>query len=414
MAPHWSGMSVETYIERARQAANDDGRRSGVHVRARPTTTIPRSSRSSRERVADALDRLAAEERADATVIFSAHSLPVRTLDDGTQRCKTCDCDASCRYRDGLQETADLVAARLGPGRYTIAWQSAGRTDDPWWGPPVERRDRARSRRRTLRGRGVLGGVRRRSPGDPLRPRHRGARDRRGGGHRGSSAPRCRTPIPRTSTCLAAVVREHLAEVPARSERPRDGSRSSAAASPASRPRTGCAEAGVDVAVFEASDRPRREARGRPGRRPPAGGRRRLVRRAQAVGGRALPRARTRRRARGPGRERRVPVDRPGLGRVPEGRAVRDPRRHRRRVPLARAVERRVAVAPRRICCAGRRKDGVEETLGGLLRRRFGDEATDRGGRAAPRGAVRRRRRSALGARDVPGARSRGSGRREA
>ena len=73
-----------------------------------------------------------------ATVIFSAHSLPVRTFEDGTLRCKTCDCDASCRYRDGLQETADLVAARLGLDDYLIAWQSAGRTDDPWWGPPVE------------------------------------------------------------------------------------------------------------------------------------------------------------------------------------------------------------------------------------------------------------------------------------
>ncbi len=64
--------------------------------------------------------------------------MPVRTLDDGTQRCKHCDCDDSCRYRDGLQRTADLVAERLGLGRHLIAWQSAGRTADPWWGPPVE------------------------------------------------------------------------------------------------------------------------------------------------------------------------------------------------------------------------------------------------------------------------------------
>jgi ferrochelatase len=71
-------------------------------------------------------------------VIFSAHSLPVRTVGDGTLRCKTCDCDRSCRYRDGLQETADLVAERLGLRDYAVAWQSAGRTNDPWWGPPVE------------------------------------------------------------------------------------------------------------------------------------------------------------------------------------------------------------------------------------------------------------------------------------
>ena len=28
--------------------------------------------------------------------------------------------------------------ARLGLADYTIAWQSAGRTADPWWGPPAD------------------------------------------------------------------------------------------------------------------------------------------------------------------------------------------------------------------------------------------------------------------------------------
>jgi ferrochelatase len=53
-------------------------------------------------------------------------------------RCKYCDCADSCRYRDGLLDTADLVAAKLELPFHTIAWQSAGRTDDPWWGPPVD------------------------------------------------------------------------------------------------------------------------------------------------------------------------------------------------------------------------------------------------------------------------------------
>jgi ferrochelatase len=137
MAPHWSGMSVETYIERAIQAASDDG--------GGPALTFVRSYHDHpafvaflTDRVGDALVRLSEDERANATTIFSAHSLPVRTLDDGTQRCKTCDCDQSCRYRDGLQRTADLVAERLGLDDYLIAWQSAGRTNDPWWGPSIE------------------------------------------------------------------------------------------------------------------------------------------------------------------------------------------------------------------------------------------------------------------------------------
>ena len=137
MAPHWSGMSVETYIERVIQATQDDG--------AGPAFTFVRTYHDHpafigflTARVAEALDRLTADERANASVIFSAHSLPVRTLGDGTQRCKTCDCDDSCRYRDGLQETADLIAERLDLQDHLIAWQSAGRTSDPWWGPPIE------------------------------------------------------------------------------------------------------------------------------------------------------------------------------------------------------------------------------------------------------------------------------------
>ena len=135
MAPHWSGMSVETYIDRVQRAVGD----------GEPAFSFVRSYHDHpafigflASRVREALDALSDDEREGAAVIFSAHSLPVRTLPDGSQRCKTCDCAESCRYRDGLQATADLVAGRLGLEDYLIGWQSAGRTADPWWGPPVE------------------------------------------------------------------------------------------------------------------------------------------------------------------------------------------------------------------------------------------------------------------------------------
>ena len=48
-------------------------------------------------------------------MIFSAHSLPTRTLPDGSMRCKTCDCADSCRYRDGLLDTADARRAAPRP-----------------------------------------------------------------------------------------------------------------------------------------------------------------------------------------------------------------------------------------------------------------------------------------------------------
>jgi len=137
MAPHWSGMSVETYVERVRGAI-DELRGGPVFSFVRSYHAHPSFVKFLATRVSDALEGLTPEERGGAMVLFTAHSLPTRVREDGSLRCKTCECADSCRYRDGLQETADLVAATLGLERFGIAWQSAGRTSDPWWGPPVE------------------------------------------------------------------------------------------------------------------------------------------------------------------------------------------------------------------------------------------------------------------------------------
>jgi ferrochelatase len=137
MAPHWSGMSVETYVERVERALGSEPDPSFTYVRA--WHDHPSFIRFLAGRVSEALQTLAPEARAGAHVLFSAHSLPTRRLGDGSLRCKHCDrCEASCRYRDGLLATADLVAAATGLRSYGIAWQSAGRTDDPWWGPSIE------------------------------------------------------------------------------------------------------------------------------------------------------------------------------------------------------------------------------------------------------------------------------------
>jgi ferrochelatase len=136
MAPHWSGMSVESYLERVRTETGD-GPPSFAFVRSYHDHPGFVSFLSAR--VVKALGRLSPSERDGATVIFSAHSLPVREVVDGSLRCLRCRmCEDSCRYRDGLAETAALIAAELGLTRHTVAWQSAGRTDDPWWGPPIE------------------------------------------------------------------------------------------------------------------------------------------------------------------------------------------------------------------------------------------------------------------------------------
>jgi len=140
MAPHWSGMSVEDYVRRVEDVVAEDGGPSVTFVRQwydRPEFVAFLAGR-----VREALDRLLPEERDGAAVIFSAHSLPVRTVEDGTQRCLRCTaerCADSCAYRNQLADTARRVAGHLGlTQEVTIAWQSAGRTADPWWGPPIE------------------------------------------------------------------------------------------------------------------------------------------------------------------------------------------------------------------------------------------------------------------------------------
>jgi ferrochelatase len=137
MAPHWSGMSVETYVERVDSALVDleDG---PAFTFVRDFHAHPAFVAFLAGRVTDALETIPAEDRSRTVVLFSAHSLPTRVVGDGSLRCSRCDCADSCRYRDGLQETADLVAERLGLEHHAIAWQSAGRTADPWWGPPIE------------------------------------------------------------------------------------------------------------------------------------------------------------------------------------------------------------------------------------------------------------------------------------
>ena len=137
MAPHWSGMSIETYVERTLQAIDQQG--GGIEMSfVRSFHDHPAFVAYLADRVAETMATLSEDERRDATVLFTAHSLPVREVADGTLRCTACDCDHGCRYEAGLRRTGDLVAERLGLPDHRIAWQSVGRTADPWWGPSVD------------------------------------------------------------------------------------------------------------------------------------------------------------------------------------------------------------------------------------------------------------------------------------
>jgi protoporphyrin/coproporphyrin ferrochelatase len=120
LAPHYSSMSVGGYLERAeRMAETNDVGFSGIESWATEPAFVDYLAR-------DVTRRLAAMP--DGTrVVFTAHSLPERIIVEGDP------------YPDELTSTASAVAsaAGLAAERWSIGWQSAGRTPEPWIGPDI-------------------------------------------------------------------------------------------------------------------------------------------------------------------------------------------------------------------------------------------------------------------------------------
>ena len=115
MAPQFSTLSVQKYIDAAMAALPE-----GLQFEAVESFhTHPLLLDAFAERVR------AANPQPDELVVFTAHSLPVRVIEAGD------------RYADQVAETARGVAERAGITRYDCAYQSAGRTPEPWIGPEL-------------------------------------------------------------------------------------------------------------------------------------------------------------------------------------------------------------------------------------------------------------------------------------
>jgi ferrochelatase len=120
LAPHYSASSVGQYHDRAREVAAGRGvTYAGIdswHLEPAYVDFLATA-------VADARATLPAAHK----VLFTAHSLPERALVDDP-------------YPDQLRESAAAVAGRVGMlpwPDWALAWQSAGRTPEPWRGPDV-------------------------------------------------------------------------------------------------------------------------------------------------------------------------------------------------------------------------------------------------------------------------------------
>lgn len=128
LAPHYSSFSVKTYNDRAQEEAE----KYGIAIRSvldwydRPGFITYWA-----EKIEETYATLPSEEKEQAVLIVSAHSLPESILKGGDP------------YPAQLAETAGLIAEQVSVPNYEIGWQSEGNTPEPWLGPDVQDLTRA-------------------------------------------------------------------------------------------------------------------------------------------------------------------------------------------------------------------------------------------------------------------------------
>ena len=126
LTPHRASMGSDEYLERAERALASTPSRPPL-VRVPEWYATPGFADLLAERVRAALDELSPADR--TVVLFSAHSLPQRVVAAGDP------------YPSQVAASAGMVAAAAGLDAagvsWGVAWQSAGRTPEPWIGPDL-------------------------------------------------------------------------------------------------------------------------------------------------------------------------------------------------------------------------------------------------------------------------------------
>ncbi len=132
LAPHYSSYSIGQYLDRARHGVSGAGLDTaivGIESWATEPAFVEFLADDLRSRHEAMTNRLAEDgDDRRVRVVFTAHSLPMRIIDAGDP------------YPDELRSTAEAVAAQSGLTEgddWSIGWQSAGRTPEPWVGPDV-------------------------------------------------------------------------------------------------------------------------------------------------------------------------------------------------------------------------------------------------------------------------------------
>ena len=122
LTPHRASLGSEQYHDRARGEAE----RLGVaYIAVEQFYDLPDFSAIQAVRLNEALAKLPASANGSTIVAFTAHSLPEKILELGDP------------YPDQVAESGALIAQAAGISDFLVAWQSAGRTRDPWIGPSI-------------------------------------------------------------------------------------------------------------------------------------------------------------------------------------------------------------------------------------------------------------------------------------
>lgn len=121
LAPHSSSMSTDQYMDRARTSLGEDVNFIAIGA----WWEFPGFLELVAGRVRNALATIPDDRLATTEVIFSAHSLPEKILASGDD------------YPEQLRLSAARAATLAGLQRWGTAWQSAGRTSEPWMGPDI-------------------------------------------------------------------------------------------------------------------------------------------------------------------------------------------------------------------------------------------------------------------------------------
>jgi protoporphyrin/coproporphyrin ferrochelatase len=124
LAPHFSTFSVKSYNERAKEEAEKIGGPSILSIDS--WYTEPKFIGYWVNKIKQIYEQMPMDEKENSMLIVSAHSLPERILQSGDP------------YPSQLRETADLIAEGAEIQNYTVGWQSAGKTPEPWLGPDVQ------------------------------------------------------------------------------------------------------------------------------------------------------------------------------------------------------------------------------------------------------------------------------------